>query len=87
MLSTVKKHPKKTITGGVLIVALITFCNNTFATKESYGYLKEAVQENSKEIKKGDEKFKVLGAIMCGMAIDLQLPTATEACKDIISNN
>lgn len=81
----------KELTGliGLIIVMLVLIghLNNTFATKLAQGESSKLIQENKKEIKIIKTKSRNNGSILCGMAIDLKLPTAKKACKDAISNN
>lgn len=82
-----------------LVVTLIGHMNDTYTKNDKFEALEEIVYKNAelraleKRVKKNEEsitsleeKNKGLGAIMCGIAIDLKLPTARKECNNIIQN-
>ena len=69
-----------------LVVTLIGHMNDTYTKNDKFEALEERVKKNEESIISLEEKNKGLGAIMCGIAIDLKLPTARKECNNIIQN-
>ena len=61
----------------VTVTILVGHLNSTYAKKED-------VQRNSEDIAKLKRKSRSNGSILCGIAIDLKLPTARKECNTII---
>lgn len=70
-----------------VVITLVNHLNTTFSTKESHNQLVKMVIKNSLEIKRVKSRIRGLGAISCGMAMDLKLPTARKECNNIITHN
>lgn len=74
---TIIKDISAFLTLAVTVTVLVAHLNSTYAKKED-------VQRNSQDIIKLKKKSKSNGAILCGIAIDLKLPTAKKECNTII---
>ena len=67
-----------------VIVTLIGYANSTYATKESLTNSNSRISSNAKAITAENNRAKRIGTIVCGIAIDLKLPTARKECNDIM---
>lgn len=69
-----------------LIFTQISYSDKVYAKVESVQENRKSIQRNEDEINKMKNRQKKIDAILCGMAIDLSLPTAKAECKRLISN-
>ena len=69
-----------------VLLALLGHMNSTFATKESYLLSEGRIDANKYKIEALNKKQRKNGSILCGIAIDLKLPTARKECHNIINN-
>lgn len=78
---------KATSLVGLLVAtfALMEHFDKNYASKEQYLTTRKRIIQNEKDISMLKKKSKITGSILCGMAIDMELPTAKEECDKIIN--
>ena len=69
--------------GGAMITQM-SYVNNTFASIASLNSVRDKTISNAKEIYILKKDVKSSRSVLCGMAIDMKLPTAKKHCKTFI---